>query len=95
MEEHLDHPCLEANCEERCRSRLIVAEAGAVPRFEGEEGILEMEFEQVQKGVVSVCRNALSMPEFDDLVARGVLISSIRQSEELVALYHFKKKFSR
>ena len=90
MEGRLDHPCPDANYIERCRSRSIAAEAEVVQRFEGEGGILEMEFGQVQKGGVSECRNALSMPEFDVLVARGLLISSIRQSEELVALHRFK-----
>ena len=93
MEEYLGQPYSDSNYIERCRSRSKVAEAEVVQRFEEEGGISEVEFGQVQKGAVSVCRNALSMPELDDLVARGVLISSIHQSEELVALYHFKKVF--
>ena len=44
MEEHLDHPCRDANYKERCRSRSIAVEAEVVRRFEGEGGILEMEF---------------------------------------------------
>jgi hypothetical protein len=90
MEEYLGHLCPDANYIERCQSRSIAAEAEDVQRFEGEGEILGMEFGQVQKVVVSECRNALSKPELDDLVVRGLLISSIRQSEESVALHHFK-----
>ena len=90
MEEYLDHPCLDANYIERCQSRSISAEAEVEQIFEGAGGILEVEFGLVQKGAVSGCRNALSMPEFDDLVARELQISSIRQLEELVALHDFK-----
>ena len=90
MGEHLDHPCPDANYIERCRSRSIAVDAEVVQRFEGEGGILEMEFGQVQKGAVSGCRNALSMLECDDLVVKGLQISSIRQLEKLVALHHFK-----
>lgn len=86
MGEYLGQPYSDANYIERCRSRSKVAEAEVVQRFEEEGGISEVEFGQVQKGAVSVCRNALSMRGLDDLVARGLPILSNRQSEERVAL---------